>query len=236
MQWADEGIILHTQPLGERKHIVSLFTQAHGRHAGVVHGSKKNTSWVHCGGRVNAQWKARLEAQLGSWSLESLPGPIALLLDKAGPLSALMSAATLCHLALPERHPYPALYTKFIHFLEDLTSPGWREAYIFFELSLLEDLGYGLHLGACAVTGSVRDLVAVSPRTGRAVSREIAAPYAEKLLPLPAFLLEERGVAPPPPCEKMLEALQLTGYFLERHLLGRILPPARSRLVNNFTE
>jgi len=234
MQWVDEGIILHTQPLGERKHVVSLFTEAHGRHAGVAYCSKKTTSWIHCGGKVNAQWKARLETQLGAWTLEPLPNRIALLLDQAGPLSALMSAATLCHLALPERHPYPALYQKFMDFLEALTSPGWREAYIFFELSLLEDLGYGLHLEACAVTGSMSDLVAVSPRTGRAVSREIAAPYAEKLLPLPSFLLEERGAAPSPPCEKMLEALRLTGYFLERHLLGRILPPARARLVNTF--
>src|SRR5690348_1843615 len=113
MEWQDEGIILHTQLLGERKQLVSLFTAEHGRHAGILARTKKTTPWVQCGGHVSARWGARLETHVGQWTFDPLSVSSAFLLETPGPLAALVSAATLCHLSLPERQPYPSLFNTF---------------------------------------------------------------------------------------------------------------------------
>lgn len=230
MEWQDEGIILHTQSLGERKQIISLFTLAHGRCAGVFSGTQKTKGWVQCGGKVKARWWARLDNHIGYWSLESLGSNTAYLLDSPGPLSALLSAATLCQIALPERQTYPHLYEKFQSLLRDLAHPHWARSYIFFELALLGELGYGLDLETCAVSGSKSDLVAVSPRTGRAVCESVAKPYEGRLLPLPSFIYKETT----PNDQEILDGLRLTGYFLERYVLARTLPAARERLLQRF--
>jgi DNA repair protein RecO (recombination protein O) len=235
MEWQDEGFILHTQSLGERKQVISLFTAAHGRCAGVLYVSQKNKGWVQCGGKVKARWGARLENHIGSWTLESLQANTAYLLDAPGPLAALLSAASLCQIALPERHAYPQLYERFEALIKDLIHPTWARSYVFFELSLLEELGYGLDLKTCAVTGSALGLNAVSPRTGRAVCEEAAKPYKDKLLPLPAFICQENRNTTPEDKE-ILDALTLSGYFLERYLLGHTQPAARMRLVQRFSK
>lgn len=235
MEWQDEGIILHTQSLGERKQVVSLFTLSHGRSTGVFYLTQKNRGWVQCGGKVKARWGARLETHMGSWVLEPLSSNIAFLLDAAGPLMALSSATALCQLALPERHAYPQLYERFEALLNDLTAPHWATSYVHFEIALLEELGYGLDLSVCAVTGTTTELTAVSPRTGRAVSLAVAKPYEGRLLPLPSFLLDENKETMPFD-EEILDALHLTGYFLERYLLSRELPSARRRLYQRFTK
>ncbi|MBI2707558.1 MAG: DNA repair protein RecO [Proteobacteria bacterium] len=233
MEWQDEGIILHTQTLGERKQIVSLFTQSHGRCSGVFCGSSKTKPWIQCGGKMKARWGARLENHIGYWTFEPLSTNTAFLLDAPGPLAALVSAASLCQVALPERNAYPHLYEKFEMLLKDLTSPHWAQSYVFFELVLLEELGYGLSLTTCAVTGTTTGLVAVSPRTGHAVCDAIAKPYQGRLLPLPPFICEKNRETQLDH-QEILDALHLTGYFLERNLLGRPLPPARTRLVQQF--
>lgn len=235
MEWQDEGFILHVQSLGEHKQIVSLFTSTHGRCSGVFSINKKNKGWVQCGGKVKARWGARLENHIGYWSLEPLQNSTALLLDVPGPLSALSSAVALCQIALPERHGYPHLYTRFEAFFRDLLTPYWARSYVFFELILLEELGYGLDLEKCAVTGATTELVAVSPRTGRAVCETIANPYQGKLLPLPSFICKKDDEIIPED-QEILDALQLSGYFLERYLLGRALPSARARLLQRFVK
>ncbi|MBS0272218.1 MAG: DNA repair protein RecO [Proteobacteria bacterium] len=233
MQWQDEGIILHTQSLGERKQIVSLFTATHGRCGGVFSINPKNRGWVQCGGKVKARWGARLENHLGHWILEPISTNIAMLLDTPGPLAALLSATSLCHVALPERHAYPYLYKRMEDTLKDLITPSWAQSYVFFELTLLDELGYGLDLKTCAVTGMGTELVAVSPRTGRAVCQDVAQPYQGKLLPLPSFICQKNNDTFPNN-QEILDALQLSGYFLERYLLGRTLPSARARLLRQF--
>lgn len=234
MEWQDEGLILHTQNLGERKQIVSLFTLSHGRCAGVFNTTQKNKGWVQCGGKVRARWGARLENHIGYWALEPLYSNAACLLDAPGPLAALLSAVSLCYVALSERQVYPHLYERVEALLKDLHTIHWARSYIFFELTLLEELGYGLDLKSCAVTGITTDLVAVSPKTGRAVCESIAKPYENRLLPLPPFICQENNEFGPTD-EEILDAMRLTGYFLERYLLSRPLPSARMRLYQRFS-
>jgi len=102
------------------------------------------------------------------------------------------------------------------------------------ELAVLEALGFGLDLGHCAVSETTEDLIYVSPRTGRAVSRAGAGDWADRLLPLPPCL---RGEGPAPDAE-VAQALLVTGYFLTHKLArdigARPLPDARDRFVTTL--
>ncbi|HEX5077681.1 MAG TPA: DNA repair protein RecO [Geminicoccaceae bacterium] len=217
MLWRDEGTILAVRRHGESSAVISVFTAAHGRHAGLVRGGLgRRARPVHqIGNRVQATWRARLADQLGTFTLELARPVAAPLLDRPDRLAGLCAACALLEAGLPERDPHPNLYRSLGELIDALLqADGWWVGYVRFELDLLADLGFGLDLGSCAVTGGSEDLAFVSPRTGRAVSRAAAAPYADRLLPLPPFLV---GGGPADRAQ-IRAGLQLTGAFLRRHL------------------
>ena len=157
-----------------------------------------------------------------------------MLLDDAPRLAALAAVCALADATLPERHPYPQVFRALRHLLDALEAGGqWAESVVRWELALLGELGFGLDLAACAATGAVDDLAYVSPRSGRAVSREAAAPYAEKLLPLPPFLAQSEGGAVS--AADIVAGMRLTGWFLEKHVFagqGGRMPQARERFID----
>ncbi len=231
MDWQDEGFLLAARPHGETSAIVEVFTAGHGRHAGVVRGgvSRRMAPVLQPGSQLSLHWRARLSDHIGSFTVEPLRSRAGLMADP-GRLAALSSLCALLHVALPEREPHPALWTDSVALLDRLEGPDWAELYLRWELRLLADLGFGLDLASCAVTGAREDLAFVSPRSGRAVSRAGAGDWADRLLPLPAFLL---GGEPGP--DDLALGLALTGHFLTReltpHLKSGALPEARARLV-----
>ncbi len=155
-------------------------------------------------------------------------------MDVAAELAGLSAACAVIDAALPEREPHPAMYEGFHAFLTALGHEGWPAIYVRLELGLLQELGFGLDLTKCAATGMTEDLTFVSPKTGRAVSREAAEPYKGKLLPLPAFL--STGGLPSDDAQ-LRQGLDLTGFFLERHVFwphNKPLPPARARLIESL--
>ncbi len=236
MQWSDEAIVLSVRPHGETAAVVELWTRAHGRHLGLVHGgrSRKLRPILQTGNHVDATWKARLADQLGHVSLELRRGFAAEAMDDAASLAALTTLTTLTRL-LPERDPHPNLYeiTLFVlGFLNDVTV--WPALLVRWELALLQELGFGLDLSECAATGSNDQLIYVSPKSGRAVSASAGEPYKDKLLILPQFLTKTRagGVT----TQDVVAGLQLTGHFLETRVLfprGEKLPEARARILTN---
>ena len=231
MEWRDDAIVLAMRPHGESGAVVSLLTREHGRHAGLVRGaqSKANRGVLLPGNRVSALWRARLAEQLGSLKCELVAATAALAMEAAGPLAALTSACALCEAALPERQPHAPLFEALLALLDSLDSPAWPSVYIHWELALLRGLGFGLDLSVCAAGGNDQ-LCFVSPKTGRAVSLSAGEPYRDRLLTLPRFLVAGgEGSAP-----EIAEGLALTGFFLDRHVLGphgQTLPPARARLA-----
>lgn len=235
MQWSDTAIVLSARRHGETSAIVRFFARDHGISGGVVRAaqSKANRGIIQPGNVVSATWQARLAEQLGTFKAELLEAHAALIMHDAARLAALTSACLLLESALPERHPYPHLYAVFQSLLTILRDgEDWQESYVRFELALLAESGFGLDLARCAATGGSDDLVYVSPKSGRAVSRGAGAPYHEKMLPLPGFL---RGPGQKKRSEaaEILAGLQLTGYFLAHWLLephNRKLPAMRSRL------
>ncbi len=228
MEWTDQALVLSARPQGESSALVCLLTEARGRHSGLVRGARSagRRASVEPGTLVRARWRARLSEQLGTLTLEPLRSHGAALLDQPERLAALVSACALVEAGLSEHDPHPALYRGLLALFEALEQPAWAEATVRWELGLLAELGFGLDLSCCAVTGSVEELTAVSPRSGRAVSRAAAAPWGDRLLALPGFLVGRGGGG----VRDVRLGLALTGYFLERHLPGG-LPPARRRFA-----
>ena len=234
IEWRDEGVVLAVRPHGETAAILELFTRAHGRHLGVVHGgrSRRTAPMLQPGNQLAATWKARLESQLGSFSVEPVRTRAGDAMGDPLRLAALSSMAALAGFALPEREPLAAFQARTEGLADALADgAGWLRDYVFWELALLETAGFGLDLTACAGGGGANDLAYVSPRTGRAVSRAAAGEWADRMLPLPEMLTG--GAAS---LGQVVEALSLTGHFLGRKLAPSLgekpLPPARDRLVD----
>lgn len=239
MEWEDEAFVLSARSHGETGAIVDLLTASHGRYAAHVAGaaSRRMKPFLQAGARVNVIYRARSADQLGAAILEPEgEGPSALFDDPLA-LSGLASAAAVAAAALPEREPHPGAFFAFEALSAALAHPAiWPAVYVRFEAGLLQDLGFGLDLSRCAVSGSLDDLIYVSPRTGRAVSRDAGEAYKDRLLILPPFMLSAQGGLAD---GDVLNGLALTGHFLEQFLFGpfnRPLPPARMWLLDRLTE
>jgi len=237
MEWSDRGIVLSARIHGESNAIVSLLTHDRGRHAGLVRGGagRRLKGVLQPGNVVQARWRGRLAEHLGSLTVEAEAAAPAAFIEDAGRLACLASACAVAEQALPERHPYPGLFGGFLALLESLGAPDdhWGAVYVRWELGMLDQLGFGLDLSACAVTGGNDGLVWVSPRSGRAVSASAGEPYRERLLRLPQFLLGGGDGGP----EEVAAGLRLSGHFLERHLFAHSAsgpPPARERFVSRM--
>lgn len=233
MEWNDEAIVLSLRGLGESSAVLTVLTREHGRHAGLVRGGsgRRARGMLQPGSQVDACWRGRLAEQLGTFTCE--PGrPLApeALCDPRS-LAAVAAACAILATAVPERAPVPQLYAHLQALLDCIPAdPLWPARYVCWEVDLLAELGWQLDLARCALTGVQENLAFVSPRTGRAVSAAAAEPWADRLLVLPAFLVEADV---PVAADDIAAGLALTGHFLLRHAYAeqnRGLPDARARL------
>lgn len=235
MDWRDQGILLAVRRHGETSAILEVFTPERGRHAGVLRGatSRKIAPMLQPGAQLDVSWRARLEDHIGSYTVEPIRSRAAAALNDRQALAGLNTVTALLVHCLPERESHLPLYTRTMGLLDILGETEiWPLAYLRWELALLEELGYGLNLSSCAVTGSSEALIYVSPKTGRAVSAAGAGDWADRLLPLPDCLRGENDTD-----SAGVEAgLRTTGYFLQKSLSegaqGRPLPQARQRFID----
>jgi DNA repair protein RecO (recombination protein O) len=238
LRWHGQGIVCAVLPHGEAGAIARVLTAEQGLLAGYVRGgaSRRLRPVLTPGNTIRLDWSARVEAHLGTLTVELDRARTGLLLGDGLRARALAWVTALSATALPERLPYPALATALEAVLDvmDLseTATDWAAALVRYELLLLAQLGFGLDLASCAATGSVNELAYVSPKSAQAVSRVAGAPYHDRLLPLPAFLLPGSNAAPN--WTMIADGFRLSGHFLERSVLmdrsSRILD-ARLRLV-----
>ncbi|MCL2473692.1 MAG: DNA repair protein RecO [Alphaproteobacteria bacterium] len=245
MEWNDEGIILSIRPHGEHAAIVTALTLENGRHLGLVAGgqSKKLKPILQQGNQVSLKWRARTLEQLGTYTAELLNPYIIKWLDNQEVVFICASACVVADCSLPERQPMAGVYAALNYLLSIEDQNLFAPLYVKWEVSLLQALGYGLDLSKCAVTQENAELVYVSPKTGRAVSRLIGEPYKDKLLVLPEFLTKDsvRSWS----SADIVNGLRITGYFLSKHVFSNPqsralipidgqLPHARQRLMNFF--
>lgn len=239
MEFEDDAFVLSARAHGETGAVAEFLTRRNGRYAAHVAGgaSRRMKPVLQAGARAILRYRARVSDQLGSATVEPVGEGPAALFDDPVALAGLSAAAAVAAGALPEREPHPGAYLAFEALSDALAHPDiWPAVFVRFEAGLLQDLGFGLDLSKCAATGAVDDLVYVSPRTGRAVSRRAGEPYRDRLLPLPPFLLSSQtGLS----AGDVGAGLAITAHFLEAFIfnpLNRPLPPARLWLVDRLQE
>lgn len=231
MEWTDDGYILGLRRHGETSVILETMTREHGRHMGLVRGGRSKTMQpvLQPGNAVRLVWRARLDEHLGNFAVEGLALHAARFMEQRLALHAIGHVAALTRL-LPERDPHPGIHEAIGLVIDVIDDAAVMPALIArFELAILAELGFGLDLTECAASGVVEDLVYVSPKSGRAVSRAAGEPWKDRLLPLPAFLRGEGNAVSP---GDIAAAFRLTGFFLERDVYGpRGLAPPEGRAL-----
>lgn len=234
LEWEAPAVVLSARAHGEADALIAVATEGYGVHRGLARGgaSRARAPVWQPGNLVQARWVARLADQLGTMTAELVHPGAALAMDDPLALAILSSACAVAEGALPEREPHPRVFAGLVRLIADLGRGADALAELVrWEAVLLAELGYGLDLSACAVTGEVSGLAWVSPRTGRAVSDGAAGVWRERLLRLPGFLAGANAAGP----EDWRDGLKLTGHFLERDAFGhhhRPLPPARHMLYD----
>ncbi|HEX4368948.1 MAG TPA: DNA repair protein RecO [Rhodopila sp.] len=237
MEWDAPAIIVDVRPYGEGDAVATVMTEAYGLHRGLARGgaSRGKVAVWQPGNMVQVQWTARLSDHLGSFTGEMIHAGAALAMQEAMPLAMLTAACAVAEGALPEREPLPRVFDGLLHLIPRLPlGEALLTDLVWWELAVLADLGYGLDLSCCAVTGRTDGLVYVSPKTGRAVTEEGAGAWAGRLLPLPGFLAGSAGAD----AAGWRDGLRLTGHFLERDAFGhqhRPLPQARRMLYDRVS-
>ncbi len=236
MEWSDDAIVLSVKPHGETSAIVEALTREHGRHGGLVRGgaSRRMRAVLQPGNSLRAHWRARLAEYLGNYSFELATARAGEMIESRQSLAGLNAFTSVAGAALPEREPHRSVFEAAEVLLDAIMQFDflhWAPLYVRWEAGLLHELGFGLDLSHCAATGSVDDLIYVSPKSGRAVSRSAGEPYRGRLFSLPAFLLGSQNAAPD--MAEIEAGLRLTEHFLVDRVLaphGRTMPAARHRL------
>lgn len=239
MRLVTQAIICAVRPHGEHGAVVRALTPADGIQAGYVRGgrSRRLRPILLPGNLVQAEYRSRTDEQLPQLAVE-LSASRGALLGESLPAAVIEWSTAVAAAALPEAQAYPRLYEALDGLLAAVeASPNarrWAPSLARYELLVLAELGFGLDLSECAATGTVDDLAFVSPKSGRAVSRQGAGEYRDRLFPLPPFLL---GDSAPAGWEDVLDGLRITGHFLARDVLierqADILA-ARDRLLDRL--
>ena len=239
MEWTDQAVILGVRKHGETGVIAELMTRGRGRHLGLVHGGRSRTqrAALQPGNSVTATWRARLDDHLGTFKLEVTEFRSSRIMESAHAVYALQTLASHLRL-LPERQSHLRLYEVAQIVLDTLDQPALAaEAIIRLELMMLDELGFGLDLSACAATGTRNNLHYVSPKTGRAVGETAGQPWADRLLTLPSFLLpNDHPRSSAAEWDDLNSGFVLTGFFLNRHIhnpRGLDMPSERASLIRS---
>ena len=233
--FSDQGIILSVRPHGEGGAVVHVLSEKHGKCGGYVNGAQSSgrlKSILQQGNIVSFDWQSKADGQLGRFDLELETDIATVIMNTPQAISAVQSACGLIDMFLPEREEHPSLYHGTIALLQAMKGEQWPAVYIVWEMAFLKELGYGIDLSVCAVSGETENLTHVSPKTGRAVCAREAEPYRHKLIEIPQFLqghdLAEGDIE---------KGLKMTGYFLVHRLLQHssftALPNARIQLFEN---
>lgn len=215
MNFKDIGIIIAKKPLKESMFMLSVFTKHHGLYSSVVRSSHKKSIAHHSEGNlIDFMWQARLHEHVGTAKCEVIKSYSGVLISNKTKLYAFNSIVSLIKAAFHEREPHNNFFPEFEDYLQESIKDFNIMNYIRLELAILNESGYGLQLDECAATGSKADLHYVSPKSGKAVSKQAGLSFQDKLLYLPKFL-SDSGVEANH--EQIKQAFDLTSYFFDRY-------------------
>lgn len=235
MQWEDICIVLAVRILSENSRIVTVFSENFGKISGAVRGLKSS---IQKGDVCNILWTGRTAEHLGSFKIECIFSPFIYVFKNVAGILAIESACTLCLNGMPEKSPHKQLFNSLKTLFMSVANNDMLIQYAIFEVSFLSEVGYGLDLTKCAVTEKKDNLFYVSPKTGKAVTKDVGEFYKDRLFLLPSFLIND-GKNTETTDVDIFNALKLTGYFLEMYFYGinkKALPLLRGMLVNELNQ
>lgn len=234
MNFQDIGIIIAKKPLQENASVISIFTRLHGLYSGVTREYSNKSRFAHqAGSLVDFYWHARLDEHIGTIKCELVKSYVACFMNDKTKLYAFNSIISLVKVAFHEREANNSFFGILNQYLENLTKAFDFVEYIKVELEILSQAGYGLQLDTCAATNKPHDLRYVSPRSGRAVSGLVGAPFAERLLALPECLASASNKGPLS-CETVKQAFDLTTYFLNRYFFHSVRQPQQREIFIDY--
>jgi DNA repair protein RecO (recombination protein O) len=233
LQWQESSIVLSARLFAENLRIVTVFNETFGKTSGLVRGIKTP---IQFGDVSHVLWRGRAPEQLGTFQVENVFSPFCHVFTDSRRILVIESACTLCSKGLPEKAPHPRLFNALKSLFLSITREDWLINYVFFEISFLAEVGMGLDLSKCAVTGQTDNLFYVSPCTGRAVTKAVGENYKDRLFRLPSFLVSNDNC---PSNTDIFSALEMTGHFLQMYFYGiscRELPLSRDYLLTELGE
>ena len=148
MNLSAPAILIASRAHGESAAIARLLTEEYGLVAGYVAGGRGRQlrPVMIPGNAVEVELRARSDIQLPFARLE-LSESRAPWMTEPLPASAIQWACALTASTLPERNPYPALYSALDALLTAIchapSARGWLPAMVAYEAMLLGELGYG---------------------------------------------------------------------------------------------
>jgi len=216
MQIDDEGIIIKKSKYRESSLLITFFSLDHGINSGLVKGVlKKDFGTYEVGNKVYIKSSFRLSDKLWNCKFELIKNNSVHYFDNKNKLSTILTICSIIDLSLPKNNPQINIYKRTIDLLENLLSKDWISKYIFWELFLLSELGYGLDLKRCVVSGEKENLIYISPKSGKAVSKNEGEKYKNKLFNLPKFLIDKNVK---PTKDSLKQGISLTGFFIDKFL------------------
>ena len=235
MRFQDEGYIINQKKYGESSLILTILSKNHGKTAGFVKNClhKKNLATFQLGNKVSFEAYARLEENMLSFKIELLQPSAVNFIVSEEKIRVLGSLCELCNSCLMQNEKLDNFYVLIDRFFNGINNDNWLENYAKFELYLLDFLGVGLDLSKCAVTGSTQNLCYVSPKSGKAVSKEIGAPYAARLFAYPTFAVKNYEANK----KEIYDSLKMTEFFLKKNFFTAHdlkFPNNRDNLLHNL--
>jgi DNA repair protein RecO (recombination protein O) len=233
MEWRDQGILLSKTPFGETAVIVDALTQKNGRVRAVLRNgqSRKFRSILQIGNILDITWRARLSEHMGSVQVDVIKS-YPEILDSRLTLAGVTTLSSMLTTFLEEREPHTHVYAATVKLHELLIHPDiWCVGYFYWELALLEALGFGLDLSKCVVTGDTENLLYLSPKSGCAVSQRAAGEWADRLLPMPRIVIgKDKHIS------DVFDGLQVLSYFWLNKVIPALgvttMPKARERFID----
>lgn len=237
MHWRENSIILSSKALGEDLRIVTIFNREYGKCCGIFKHSGSNR-FVQIGDISDISWNGKSSDHLGTFKIESIFSPFVYAINAPAKIFTIESACVLCSNGMPEKAAHPDIFDHLKKLFISFSDKNWAINYAKFEISFLREVGYGLDLSKCAITGSSDNLYYLSPKTGRAVIKEVGEKYKDKLFLLPKFLVscnENESIS----SDDIINSLKITEHFLKIYFHGittKELPFARNYLVTELNK
>lgn len=148
MHWKDEGYLLSKINFDENSIIIETFTLNHGKYVGIVYGgsSKKQKKNFQIGNKILLNWKSKSENKIGYFNIELIKPVAPLFFDDKRKTICVLAASSILKILLPERQINKQIFFSFEKLINQLNYDDWIKSYIFWELSLIKELGFEINI------------------------------------------------------------------------------------------